>query len=214
MKNWKIGTRISAGFGAVIAIAVTLGMFAYTRVGVIDADSTSITVHRLPTIYLAGEIQNRAQANVGLVLLHIAAKDPRDMAAIEAQLGEMMARNSTDLSQYEKLITGDKGRAHYEAVKNARGAAGTARQEALALSRSSKKAEAAALVKERLLPANAKYMEAVGNAVSYNKAAADEDSRNIEAAVAVSLLMVIAAVAVLLLVRVFGRTAPLEANQV
>jgi molybdate transport system permease protein len=37
---------------------------------------------------------------------------------------------------------------------------------------------------------------------------------NIEAAVAVSLLMVVAAVLVLLLVRVFGRSAPLEANQV
>jgi molybdate transport system permease protein len=37
---------------------------------------------------------------------------------------------------------------------------------------------------------------------------------NIEAAVAVSLLMVVAAVVVLLLVRVFGRTAPLKANQI
>jgi len=37
---------------------------------------------------------------------------------------------------------------------------------------------------------------------------------NIEAAVAVSLLMVVAAVIVLLLVRVFGRTAPFEANQI
>ncbi len=186
MKNWKIGTRISAGFGAVIAIAVTLGIFAYTRVGVIDAHSTNITARRLPTVYLAGEIQNRAQANVGLVLRHIGAKDAPEMAAIEAQLGDMMARNSNDLSQYEKLIATDKGRALHEDIKNARGAVGTVRQEALALSRSSKKAEAAALVKERLLPANTKYMEAVGNAVSYNKAAADEDSHNIEAAVASS----------------------------
>lgn len=37
---------------------------------------------------------------------------------------------------------------------------------------------------------------------------------NIEAAVAVSLLMVVAAVMVLLLVRLFGRAAPFEANQI
>jgi CHASE3 domain sensor protein len=30
MKNWKIGTRIAAGFAAVIVIAITLGIFAYT----------------------------------------------------------------------------------------------------------------------------------------------------------------------------------------
>jgi hypothetical protein len=28
MKNWKIRTRISAGFGAVILVAVLLGMFS------------------------------------------------------------------------------------------------------------------------------------------------------------------------------------------
>ena len=32
MKNWKIGTRIGAGFAAVIAIAMVLALFAYSRI--------------------------------------------------------------------------------------------------------------------------------------------------------------------------------------
>jgi CHASE3 domain sensor protein len=36
MKNWKIGTRISSGFAAVIAIAMLLGAFAYSKVNTIN----------------------------------------------------------------------------------------------------------------------------------------------------------------------------------
>ena len=46
MKNWKIGVRIAAGFGLVIAIALALGIFAYSRIGVIEkssADAVSYT---------------------------------------------------------------------------------------------------------------------------------------------------------------------------
>jgi len=49
MKNWKIGKRIGAGFGAVIAIAMALGLFAYSRVGLIESSSNNITASKLPT---------------------------------------------------------------------------------------------------------------------------------------------------------------------
>jgi methyl-accepting chemotaxis protein len=41
MKNLKIGTRITAGFTAVIALAITLGIFAYGQIGVINAGSNA-----------------------------------------------------------------------------------------------------------------------------------------------------------------------------
>ncbi len=42
MKSWKIGTRIAAGFTAVIAIAVALGAFAYARMTSIENSSTQV----------------------------------------------------------------------------------------------------------------------------------------------------------------------------
>src|SRR5579872_5312578 len=163
MKNLKISQRMAAGFAAVILLAVALGTFAYTRVGAIDTNATNMAEHRLPTIYLLGEVQNHAQSNVGLVLRHISATDPREMAAITAEVRDRATKNTSLLQQFEKLITTDKGRALFEEIGKARAPMAEARDEAIALSGSGKKSEAAALFESRMLAANAKYMEAVAN---------------------------------------------------
>jgi methyl-accepting chemotaxis protein len=186
MKNLRVGQRIAGGFAAVIAIAVALGVFAYTRIGAIDASATNVAAHRLPMIYLAGQVQNNAQSNAGLVLRHIMTDDPREMAAIEAEIADRSANNSTLLPQYEKLIKTEKGRALLDALKAARIPLNEARDEAVAFSRSSKKREAASSFHEKMLPLNARYMEAVANMTSFNKALADEDALAIAAAVATS----------------------------
>jgi methyl-accepting chemotaxis protein len=201
MKNWKIGKRISAGFGAVIAIAVTLGLFAYSRIGAIDVDSTSITANRLPTLYLVGQVQGNAQANLGLTYRHILSKDPHEMASIEAQQRENSARNAAMLEQYEKMNTTPKGRALSQELNNVRGEFNAARDEALALSRSGKKAEAEALAK-RLVPAGDKILEAIGNMVAYQKTLADEESAGIQAAVASSRTGILLGLAVALIAAV------------
>jgi methyl-accepting chemotaxis protein len=186
MKNLKIGQRIASGFAALIAIAMAVGLFAYARIGAIDNNSTDITAHRLPTVYLVSQVQNNAQANIGLVLRHIMSKDPQELSGVEAELRDRSANNSTLLPQYEKLTATEKGHALFEAMMGARGPLNEARDQAVALSKASKKAEAAALFQQRVIPLNAKYMEAIANVVGYNKTAADAAAREIEASVAAS----------------------------
>ncbi|MEI9972938.1 MAG: methyl-accepting chemotaxis protein [Ignavibacteriota bacterium] len=199
MKNWKIGKRISAGFGAVIVIAAALGLFAFSRIGVIEVNSSLITVHRLPTIYLVGQIQSNAQSSLGLIYRHIVTKDPHDMASLEAQASDITTRNAALMEQYEKLITTDKGHALSQALKDTRGEYNAARDEVLALSRSLKKPEAEASADRRLVPAEAKYMEAVNNIVSFNKTVADEDSTEIQSAVSTSRTGILLGLAVALI---------------
>jgi len=186
VKNWKIGKRIAAGFGAVIVIAVALGLFAFSRIGLIEADSANVTVRGLPTIYTVGQIQNNAQGNLGLAYRHILAKDPHEMASIEAQLSDRSSQNRSLLEQYEKLINTDRGRTLFQELKNVRGEFIAARDEVLTLSRSSKKAEAEAVASKRLIPADTKYMEAVANVVGFSRTVADADSNGIQSAVASS----------------------------
>lgn len=199
IKNLSIGKRIAAGFAGVILIALTLGLFAYSRIGVIDVNATNIAGHRLPTIYLVSQIQNNAQANVGLVLRHIMSRDAGEMAGIEGDLRNRSASNSTLLPQYEKLIMTDKGRALFQQLANARGPLNEVRDQAVALSRSSKKVEAAALFQNRMVPLNDKYMEAIANVVSFNKTTADDEARDIEAAVASSRSGILIGLAVALI---------------
>ena len=186
MKNWKIGKRISAGFGAVIVIAAALGLFAFSRIGVIEVNSSLITVHRLPTIYLIGQIQSNAQASLGLIYRHIVAKEAHEMASLEAQANDISVRNASMMEQYEKLISSDKGRALAQELKNVRVEYNSARADVLELSRSSKKAEAEAVAAKRLVPAETKYMEVVANIVAFNKEVADQDSTEIQSAVSTS----------------------------
>jgi methyl-accepting chemotaxis protein len=202
MKNWKIGKRISAGFGAVIVIAMALGMFAFSRIGAIEVDSSSITVRCLPAIYLVGQAQNNAQVNLGLVYRHIVSKDAHEMAGIEAQENDISSRTRALLEQYEKLNTTEKGHALSQELQNVRGEFNAARDEVLSLSRSSKKAEAEAVAGKRLAPAAAKYMEAVGNIVAFNKTAADVNSTEIQSAVVASRTGILTGLAIALIAAV------------
>ncbi len=56
MKSWKIGIRIAAGFAAVIAIAMTLGIFVYSRIGVINRSAAYISGNSLPGVYIMGRV--------------------------------------------------------------------------------------------------------------------------------------------------------------
>jgi CHASE3 domain sensor protein len=66
MKNWKIGVRIGAGFGAVIAIATILGVFAYSRLAVIDAGVERILAESLSVVYAVGQVEAFAQSQLPL----------------------------------------------------------------------------------------------------------------------------------------------------
>ena len=200
MSNMSIGKRIAAGFAGVIAVTAALGLFAYTRIGVIDTNATNIAGHRLPMIYIAGQVQNNAQANVGLVLRHIMSSNAQEMATIEAEFASRSANNSALIPEYEKLVATEKGHALFDALKAARPPLNEARDSAVALSRSGKKAEATATFREKMLPLNAKYMEAIGNMTSYNKTSSEEDALAIGGAVATSRNAILIGLVVALMV--------------
>ena len=65
MSSWTIGRRIVVGFAAVIAIAGILGVFAYTRLIVIETQSARITVDSLPGTYISGQMTTEAETASG-----------------------------------------------------------------------------------------------------------------------------------------------------
>ena len=218
MRHWKIGQRIAAGFGAVVAIAATLGILAYTRIGVIDSKATDIANRMLPTIYVVNGISENAHVNLTLMLRHIAAKEARETAKVEAEVHEHSVSNATLLPQYERLTNTDKGRELLRKIKDARGPFIASRDQLFALSRSSRKREAAAVFENQVLPLSAKYMQAIANAVEFIKATSEEDGRGVEGAVRATrsgillgLSLALAAAVMISLYVVRGITRPLGA---
>ncbi|HEV2448104.1 MAG TPA: MCP four helix bundle domain-containing protein, partial [Candidatus Sulfopaludibacter sp.] len=187
MKNWKIGTRIAAGFAAVIAIALALGIFAYGEVGGIQEKATAVAENALPKVYLLGQIEKNVQLTYSLALQHIMATDVAKMAGVESQIQSIRTANSGFVSEYEKLINSDKGRSLFQEFSVARATFWKSLDEMLNVGRAGTpemKRRAAEILNSQLQPLQQKYAEAMENVISYNRTIADETGKSAQAAAA------------------------------
>src|ERR1035438_5704538 len=102
MKNWKIGTRITAGFAAVIIIAAALGIFAYSQIGSIQKGSASVSSISLPGVYVIGQIHTNTERGMRLVLQHVISTDKEERAGLETETRDIRSRNGELVARYEK----------------------------------------------------------------------------------------------------------------
>jgi methyl-accepting chemotaxis protein len=216
MKNWKIGQRIAAGFAAVILIAMTLGLFAYSRLGTIDKNANDITLTALPTVYAIGQIVNNVATEYNLVVQHVVSTDQAEKDRIAAEIQSLQSRNAKTRAGYEKLINTEKGRELFESAAVARTALVASMEETLKRSSASKSAEALLLFNQQLRPSYQKYAEAADTLVAYNKAMADESGRQVQGSVSTArtgvLIGLIAALLTAVCISLFvarGITQPL-----
>jgi methyl-accepting chemotaxis protein len=183
MKNWKIGSRITSGFGAVIFIAALLGIFAFTQLEVIDKSANRIVTDALPGVYLSGQIQSTAQLTFTLLIERVIATDKTEMARLDAEIQTARGKVVSTMAEYEKTISRDNDRELFADVKAARAAFAASYDEILALSHALKTKEALDLTESRLKPLYTKYMQAVNAEVNDNKAGGDQSGKAIQGAV-------------------------------
>jgi methyl-accepting chemotaxis protein len=187
MNNWKIGTRIGAGFGVVIAIALALGFFAYSKVGSIEKSSSQVAGNALPSVYLVGQIQGNVKSSMTLIYQHVVSGDPADMAAIEEEIKSLRTRNAVTIPEYEKLVETDKEKALFQKFMSSRVDYWQCFDEILKVSRLGTPAankKSAEMVSSQLKPLYTQYLEAADALVELNKTAADEDAKAIGTSVA------------------------------
>ena len=186
MNNWKIGTRIGAGFGVVILIAMALGMFAINRVGAIQQNLEAVAQGSLPKVYLVGEIQSNLHAGRSLILEHIEARDQQEKADIERQFQALRDKNNGLLSEFEKLITTEKGRELFNEAKIDRDALNAYRAEILQVSRqgtSESSRQAIEMLKGKGATLFAKATETQDAMATFNKKSADGEADTAQSAV-------------------------------
>ena len=179
MKNWKIGIRISAGFAAVICVALTLGFFAYSRITAVSKSADRVTGDALPGVYHLGQVQSNLHHTMTLLLQHVVSSDKAEEARLEAEIQDVRARNNATLNDYAKSYLDEKERPLFEAVTAALTSYRATYDQVLKLSTAHQNKEASDLVNAQLNPLYKRYMEAVDAEVSFNKAHADEESKSI-----------------------------------
>lgn len=186
MKNWKIGTRISAGFGVVILIAAAVGFFAINRVGAIQKSTDKVALGSLPKIYLVGQIQSHVESGMTLVYQHITSNAPEQRANIERQLQSIAEENNAFLADYEKLIVDEKGRELFNEAKAARQDFNAYRDEIIAVSRTGTadaRQQALAMLDSKGKPLFDRAIETQNKLVNHNKELADESANEAQTVV-------------------------------
>ncbi len=205
MKNWTIGKRIIFGFATLLAVSAALGLFAFTRLISITAQSLRITQDCLPGVYYVGQIDAINQANYTLTHRWLLIAQPPDRASIDAEMKGNSEKLSELYKNYEASITLPKDRELYDAVMTARGPYTEARKAVFAAGKSENAAAQIELLKKQLDPAYQTYRTAIRALVDFNKVNGDDAGDMIMAAVASAKTGICIAVA-MIIIRDVNRT--------
>jgi methyl-accepting chemotaxis protein len=205
MNNWKIGTRIGAGFGVVILIAMALGLFAINRVAAIQQNADVVALGALPKVHLVGEIESNVQAGKALLLQHITARDKQEVADTEREIQALSEKNNALLADFQKLVASEKGRELFAEAKADREAFNSYRNEIIQVSRqgtpeANKQAMEMLKTKGNLL--FAKVIESQNAMANFNKKVADEAAADAQATVSATRIAIYIGLGITLLVAI------------
>ena len=202
MKNWKLGTRIAAGFAAVTLIAVAMGGIAYREMATIGDKADRITREAIPGLYNLGILQDNAQQTYSLLLQHVYARDAADRERAAADIRKVRESIANLLGEIDKTSKDETSRGVLTKVKDARAAMVAKYDATIKMSETGQTKEATEMLHRDVRPLFVAYMEAVDGLVGANKAAGDELGDGIMVSVAAGKMAVIIALVVALVVAV------------
>jgi len=121
LNNFKVGTRLAAGYGLIVAFLIGITLLAYFRLANLDDSIRLIVEDRYPKVMYANQILEGISDNAirlrNLLLLDNPELQQRDLAAIKAS----SERVSGYISQLDRLLTTPKGRAILADMQESRG---------------------------------------------------------------------------------------------
>ena len=82
LSQWKIGSRITAGFAALLLLTGGLGLDPIGKPADVNAGAQKIVGDALPGVYYAGQLQFRASASFGLMCRHVISNDKGAITAL------------------------------------------------------------------------------------------------------------------------------------
>ncbi|WP_296946919.1 methyl-accepting chemotaxis protein [uncultured Massilia sp.] len=165
MANWKIGTRLSAGFGVLcLALVVMVGQ-GTLMLGRINEGTDTIVNKRMPRIELSNRLQGEVD-HIALALRNIMLSDEAgDRATQRDGIATSVKAADAILAELDRTLTSARGRAilQKQQALNARYVQG--QQELLALVDAGDAAAARAYLARELRPLLAAYQQAIAEQI-------------------------------------------------
>ena len=166
-KNLKIGVRLGVGFAVVLLLLVVVTTIGVTRVGDLTTEIHNLVTDKNVKSKLANEIiQAVLEADGSRRFILILKNDETTRVEIEKRAA--ISKRVTETFEYlDKLSYSDKGKAAYEAIKEARKPYSAAALKLEELFRAKQWDEATTLFTETYTPTQLTYLKVAGDFVNY-----------------------------------------------
>jgi methyl-accepting chemotaxis protein len=179
MKDFKIGTRLVAGFAIVISFTFAFGAFAYIKTASQDPAAEQLAKANMSAVYLSDDLRNSAQKQYALFQQFLSAADSAEQDRLADALRLERSQNADLLARFEALPSKSDS-----SFKSAQDAFLASLETALRVSRPNtdeSKEQAAQLELRSVRPAYEKYLAQADALITTCRAAADEQHPNPDA---------------------------------
>jgi methyl-accepting chemotaxis protein len=176
LNNFKIGARLGLGFGAVLALLLVMVGVAYFQMGFTASAMVEVAAsnQRANTV---DEWQRKTQLNLTRTLAIAKAAGVPD---VEAYFGPLMKETSAEISKLQKTleadVTSERGKALMAEIAARRDAYIALRTQLYEHVKVGDPFAAENLLKEKLLPASAAYLGAMGELQAFERKQADDQA--------------------------------------
>ncbi len=197
--NFKIGARLSIGFGFLVLLLVSMAVLGIARLSALNEQMDEVINDKYPKTVLANDIIKNvnviARSSRNVLLMTDANEVNKEMQTIRAASDG----TRTTLEKLDGLIKSDKGRALMKSIMDARTQFNVGRDEVLRLVAAGAKNEATVLLLQKVRPLQLTYMSAVEALITHQNelmhvAGKEVEEEYVEARNLVIVLSVIALV--------------------
>ena len=163
LKNMKIGTRLSMGFGLVLILMIMLGIFAINRLKAIDNNVEELVKDKWPKTVMLNEITEQinvvARAMRNMLLTDDPAVHQKELSRV-TEARDIVSKHLEDLS---KTVKSAEGKELLKKVVDARNSYREQQQIAIEMIKAGKKEQAVAHLFGKLRLDQTAYFDSVNN---------------------------------------------------
>jgi methyl-accepting chemotaxis protein len=179
LNNLKIGTRLSIGFGAVLALLLLMVAVAYLQMVQTDRAMQEVALNQQRAITVE-EWQRKTHLNLTRTVAIAKAAGQTD---VDAYFTPLIKETSQEISVLQKTveasITSEAGRALMAAIAQKREAYVALRTQLYEHVKVGDPFAAEALLKEKLLPASATYLDAMSQLRAHERESVDKQNASL-----------------------------------
>ncbi len=130
-----IGSKIKIGFAIIVAVTITLGIYSYTRLPIIDRSLRTITEDSMPAIDCIRNLDADVHEQRGDLFVRISDPNPQHREDTDKELADMSDSLAKDFDDYQQVVNPGEDTNNFDVLKDKWAKWSAVRDQILELSR-------------------------------------------------------------------------------